>query len=77
MEANAAVKASVLSDIAKQSRSKSAKIHNWPGVPMGHYGCMGPETEALRDLIADGIVVIVERSSKTNPTRIAKFVRVA
>jgi hypothetical protein len=64
----------VLDHIRKTSRSAEAERYGWLGCPVSHFGTY--EGPALRSLIADGVVEIVERPKLTNPAVMARFVRV-
>lgn len=60
--------------IRKVMRRREAKTYNWPGAPLGHFSCIGVEAEVLREQIADGSVIVVERPRITNPALIATFI---
>ena len=59
--------------IAKRLRKADAKQLGWPGVPLAQFGCIGTEAEALRALLADGTVILIERP-KADPSYTATFV---
>lgn len=74
MTAIEAVRVVVLDHIRKMSGSTAAKRYGWLGCPVSHFGTY--EGPALRSLIADGVVEIVERPKLTNPAVMARFARV-
>jgi hypothetical protein len=63
--------------ITKTMRGREAKSLNWPGMPLGHFACIGFEAQVLREMLADGTAVLIERPRKTNPNMTASFVAVA
>ncbi len=65
----------VLHMVDKHANSKEAKANNRPGMPTSFVAGIDYCDAAYRELLADGVLEIVERPSAVNPARASSFVR--